>query len=197
MVKAFILFVKLFPVLLLLINSYILYKLYKKKWKNLRIGYMCYIVLNGILFLIVPKITIKFQYYLNDFINRKNIEKIIYEEKQIIIPMDVIFSQFNENHKRADELYKNKIIQVTGVVEDMYIIPERDYLNMNSSFIAFSDMNENVIFLYFLRSKSLVELNRDVIFKRNMTIIGNYKRYNASEKKVHIYMENCEILNIE
>jgi hypothetical protein len=186
-----ILLIFLSPFIIVFIILNIVYKKSGAKNTNSRGPIIPLIIF--VLIIIIVSIIINLPY--SNESDRKNIIEAIEKNEQIIIMADEFIAIFINDSGKANERYKNKIMQITGII-DYVEIPKDNPPNRDNSYITFSDLDDNIIICYFTNNANVLELKNN---KENetITIIGKYRRYFKTDKKrIYIELENCEIVNI-
>ena len=129
-------------------------------------------------------------------VNRKTIEKIIEKNEQIKITSYDFIEQFIINPEDANNYYKHKIIQITGIIE--YIgLPKDNPPLKDNSYIAFSspeDTDSIDVICYFTNNKTVPAL-RNNKEGEIITIIGKYRSHDLEGKYKYIKIGDCEIVN--
>jgi len=168
-------------------------KLKEPKYKKTYMKTLFLTIICGLLTLIG---TIK-QYEINVFANKNIVEITVANNKQLVIAKESLISQVIEDPKKADKLYKNKILQISGTVQ---------YIDDYGRFpcISFSD-EINSIFFYFNNNEKITELMNDNDLKNlTVTIAGRYGSNSITEKNQFVIISgsclirimDCEILGI-
>jgi hypothetical protein len=184
----------------LVILAFLIYKLLRKKEKKPIIKILIIPII--ILWFLISPIGLIAIYEFRGFYyfttNKKTIEKAIKKNEQIKITSDSLILQFSENIKMADELYENKIIQISGVVSKILMHgDELSFFNDRIEFL-FTDPNGyiNCFTSYNDELVSGLKFTKE-LKDRNITIIGKYRSsYYMENNKVMIIMYHCGILNI-
>ena len=188
----------LFIILLIFLSPFIIVFIilnivYKKSGAKIPItGGLIIPLIIFVLIIIIVSIIVNLPY--SNESDRKNIMEAIEKNEQIIIMADEFIAIFINDSEKANEHYKNKIIQITGIIDEIGI-PKDNPPHQDNSYIAFSDLGDNIIICYFTNNEQVPELKNN---KENeiITIIGKYRRFQIDEKRIYIELGNCEIINI-
>jgi hypothetical protein len=124
--------------------------------------------------------------------NKIPIEHKVERNEHIIIMADDLILQFVNDIEKANDVYKKKIVQVTGTIK--YIgIPKHNPPLKDNSYIQLSDLNGNEIVCYFTNNEQVPKLKNK---KEHtvITIIGIYRKSEISGN-VSIYLGDCEIVH--
>jgi len=88
-------------------------------------------------------------YSIKSDIARNNIKKIIEKDEQIKIPVDDFISEFITNFAKAEDFYKGKTVQITGIVD--YIgIPKDNPPIKDNACIVFSGLKIILLLVFLL-----------------------------------------------
>jgi amino acid transporter len=123
---------------------------------------------------------------------RKNINKVIENNGQIKTTVDNLVFDFITNIAKAEDFYKGKIVQITGVID--YIgIPKHNPPIVDNALIEFSAPNENYIICFFTNNIKVSELQHE---RENtlITIVGIFRKHEIKNYSRYIYLEYCDIL---
>jgi hypothetical protein len=150
----------------------------------------------AILILIMPILRIMGGIFFSakEELNRKNIIKVIEENNQIVVSADDLFLQFNKNPYELEKIYKNKILQISGIFD--YIgIPKDNPPMKDNSYIIFTDRNNpnNIIICYFTNSEIVPEMKFDEVMENQIiTLFGRYRNIKY-ENGLYLEIGDCEI----
>jgi hypothetical protein len=131
-------------------------------------------------------------YIIKADIYRKDITKVIENNGQIKTTVDNFVKDFITNIAKAEDYYKGKIVQITGVINNIEI-PKDNPPMVDNSLISFSVPNGNYIICYFTNNTLVPELKYD---KENtiITIVGRFRKHEIKNIIRYIYLEYCDIL---
>jgi len=152
-----------------------------------------YLLIPIVLFILIILIThiIMELPYSNEY-ERLIIKNAIENNEAIEILPDDIINQFINDPVEADDLYKGKILQITGIID--YIgIPKDNPPKIDNSYIKFTEKNNVGIIFYFTNNKIVPNLKGK---KENeiITIVGKYRDYMIIKNEIYIVLGDCEIL---
>jgi hypothetical protein len=124
-------------------------------------------------------------------IYKKNITKVIENNGQIKTTVDNLVKDFITNIAKAEDYYKGKIVQITGVIDNIEI-PKDNPPIVDNSLISFFVPNGNYIICYFTNNTLVPELKFD---KENtiITIVGRFRKHEIKNNIRYIYLEYCDI----
>lgn len=178
MVELFINILRFLFTLLTGLLIYIIINFNRLKERKFKITYKKSILLL-IIFLSIIIISIFKETEIIVFIKTKIVEITVANNKQIIIEMDTLISQVIEDPKRVEILYKNKILQISGNVENF---------DVWETYIIFEDSNNNRIFFEFSDQEKISKLKYEVELKNLVVTIAG--KYNSNIKLEKSEFEN-------
>jgi predicted membrane protein len=185
------------PLIIILIILNIIYYIYKKLInKSIKIISIIKTLLIPLFLLVftLPSIYLVGGLFfdIKSKIKKMAIERSMEHNEHIIIMADDLILQFANNLENAHDVYKNKVIQVTGTIK--YIgVPKDNPPLKDNSYILLSDLHGNEIGCYFTNNEQVPKLKNKK--EHNIiTIIGIYRESEIS-KNVRIDLGDCEIVN--
>jgi len=190
MVELFINILRFLFTLLTGLLIYIIINFNRLKERKFKITYKKSILLL-IIFLSIIIISIFKETEIIVFIKTKIVEITVANNKQIIIEMDTLISQVIEDPKRVEILYKNKILQISGNVENF---------DVWETYIIFEDSNNNRIFFEFSDQEKISKLKYEVELKNLVvTIAGKYNsniklEISEFENRNSVFITDCIVI---
>lgn len=191
-----ILVIILSPFIVIYIFNNFIFGIINKKNKNepkKKIKINKYLIIPIILFIFIILfilVIMKFPYS-NEY-DRLIIRNAIENNEVIEILTDDI-NKFNNDPVEADNLYKDKILKITGIID--YIgVPKDNTPYKDNTYIQFTKINNVIIIFYFTNNKIAANLKGN---KENeiITIVGKYREYMILKNEIYIVLGDCDILD--
>ena len=121
------------------------------------------------------------------------IKNSIDNNEYIAILAEDFIAQFLNDPIKSNELYRAKIVQITGKIN--YIgLPIDNPPYKDNSYIQFSDTNDNIIICFFTNNEIVPKL-KNTKENKIITVIGKYRDYGNYENEIYIKIGDCEIIN--